>query len=78
MTGHRSPESAYVDIFALSSKELTSCFVKSILIIYIYIYIYNEIVILKPACSACMIWLQVKMGLFSSHQLVTGDIYENL
>ena len=35
MTGHRSPESAYVDIFALSSKEFTSCFVKSLLIIYI-------------------------------------------
>ena len=51
MTGHRSPESAYVDIFALSSKEFTSCFVKSLLIIHIlctsdilifllYIYIY--------------------------------------
>ena len=40
MTGHRSPESAYIDIFALSSNEFTSCFVKSLLIIYIYIYIY--------------------------------------
>ena len=35
MTGHRSPESAYVDIFTLSSKEFTSCFVKSLLIVYI-------------------------------------------
>ena len=56
MMGHRSPESAYVDIFTLSSKEFTSCFVKSLLVIYIlctsdilifllYIYIYIYIYI---------------------------------
>ena len=45
MTGHRSPESAYVDIITLSSKEFTSCFVKSLLIIYIYMYIYIYIYI---------------------------------
>ena len=39
------------------------------------IYIY-EIVILIPACLACMISLQVKMGLFSRHELATGYIYE--
>ena len=45
MTGHRSPESAYIDIFALSSKEFTSCFVKSLLIIYLSIYLYIYIYI---------------------------------